>query len=313
MVAISLFLCTNKQNHKSLVNIAFFFGFSNVQAPSLFFNWSIKQAHGALRTRKRLFRALLPENVSCANSFVSALSTRWEEGRGLDHHLHAKKRKQCMTKGPSVKIPRLPKYGYARWGRGGGGGWSCPFLKNVEMKKKKKKQPKNANSIDTMFNRNFTLFHERRARFTHGSYSHVTVRRAGSRSLPRRERSGEERASKIKSCRQDTCLSCPMRSTLISPGHFHFLFQWFWRRKSLRDRYVQQMTSGRFQRRARNKFGKQSTKVLQSLPGVNLLLASSQIKKWKKNSRSSLRRGLSHNYYWCFARIARSVQIDCYP
>ena len=182
-----------------------------------------------------------------------------------------------MTKGPSVKFRVCQNTGMLVWGRG----LILPVSKKCRNEKKKKekikKQPKNANSIDTMFNRNFTLFHERRARLTHGSYSHVTVRRAESRSLPRRERSGEERANKIKPRRQDTYLSCPKRSTLISPGDLHFLFQCFWRRKSLRDRYVQQMTSGRLQRRARNKFGKQSTKVLQSLPGVNLLLASSQI------------------------------------
>ena len=44
----------------------------------------------------------------------------------------------------------------------GGGGWPCPFLKDVKMekkkkrkKKKKKKETKNANSIDTMLDRNF--------------------------------------------------------------------------------------------------------------------------------------------------------------
>ena len=47
-----------------------------------------------------------------------------------------------------------------------------------------------------------------------------------------RERSGEDTPSeRIKPRRRGTCLSCPERSTLISPGDPLFLFQWFWRRK----------------------------------------------------------------------------------
>ena len=61
----------------------------------------------------------------------------------------------------------------------------------------------------------------------------------------------------IKPRRRGTYLSCPMRLTLISPaGTSSFFSNVFGGASSSCDRNVQQTTSGRFQRRAHSKFGK---------------------------------------------------------
>ena len=40
-----------------------------------------------------------------------------------------------------------------------------------EREREREREANNANSIDSLLDRNFTLFRERRAKLTHGSYS----------------------------------------------------------------------------------------------------------------------------------------------
>ena len=79
---------------------------------------------------------------------------------------------------------------------------TLPVSKNVKMKKKRERRKEEERGkehelhgvrVGPCLIETSTLFHERRARITHGSYSHVSVWRAGSRSLPRRKRNGEDR------------------------------------------------------------------------------------------------------------------------
>ena len=66
----------------------------------------------------------------------------------------------------------------------------------------------------------------------------------------------ENPTERIKPRRRGTDLSCPMRSTVISPGHFLFLSNVFGGASSSCYRNDQQTASGHFQRRARSKFGR---------------------------------------------------------
>ena len=130
------------------------------------------------------------------------------------------------------KFSHLPKYGHA-WGRGV---LNLPVSKKCknEKKTKKKKETKNANSIDMMFDWSFHLV----SRTEDEIYAWCVLTRlclaggvsvAASKGALRRRQ--EHPSERIKPRRQGTYLSCPMRSTLISPGDFLFLFQCFWRCK----------------------------------------------------------------------------------
>ena len=167
------------------------------------------------------------------------------------------------------------------WGRI----WPCPFLKNVKMKKKKKKErkkkeTKNSNSIDTIFDRNFHFVSG-----TEGEiYTWFVLTRlclaggvlvaASKEAFRRRQENPSER---IKPCRQGCLAQCVQHWFHL--GTSSFFSNVFGGTSSSCDCNVQQTTSGRFQRRARcNCFEKNlSARVLQSLPGVKLWLASSQI------------------------------------
>ena len=75
-----------------------------------------------------------------------------------------------------------------------------------------------------MFDRNFTLFRERRARFTHGSFSHVSVWRAGSRPGRCLELEGSVPVKTGKSKRANE--TTPTRHLPVLPNAFDIDFTW---------------------------------------------------------------------------------------
>ena len=119
------------------------------------------------------------------------------------------------------KFPHLPKYGQARLGEGV---LTLPVSKNVKMKKKKRKtkRRRKRQRMRTPWTRCWvetsTFFHERRARFNHGSYSHVSVWRAGSRSMG----SVPANTGKSKQANKTT----PTRHLPVLPNAFDIDFTW---------------------------------------------------------------------------------------
>ena len=143
----------------------------------------------------------------------------------------------------------------------------------MKKKKKRRKEAKNANSIGAMFDRNFTLFRERRVRFTHGSYSRVSVCRAGTGSFLEwsvpAKRGKFKRAKKPR--RQGTYLT-------VLPNAFDIDFTWalplsfpmFSEAQVRRASVTSRRQPGAFFNDWRAASLEKSTRVLQLLPGVKL-------------------------------------------
>ena len=136
--------------------------------------------------------------------------------------------------------------------------------KNEKEKKRKKEEKEEERDKERELHRH-DVWSKLTLRFTNGGRELRTVRthtslfgeRGPCRCLEGSGAFGEDTPSeRIKPRRRGTYLSCPKRSTLISPGDSLFLFQCFGGASSSCDRNVQQTTSGLFQRRARSKFGK---------------------------------------------------------